>query len=97
MKIKRPSLAASLAGVEKRDVSKAAAAQSRCRVKLYFTDWPVNTLLACFLTWVGAGRGSQDPVPVASLVCWQFIRNTEGAGRQHGKSCDDEQHCPIHF
>src|SRR5471032_1759103 len=41
-----------LAGVEKRDVSKAAAAHSLRRVKHYFTDWPVNTLLACFLTWV---------------------------------------------
>ena len=41
-----------LAGVEKRDVSKAA--QSRCYVKLYFTDWPLN-MLACFLTSVDWG------------------------------------------
>ncbi|QYG08975.1 hypothetical protein [Janthinobacterium sp. PAMC25594] len=40
-----------LAAVEKKEVSKAAAAQSQCHVKHYFIDLPAIAR-ACSLTWV---------------------------------------------
>ena len=60
MKIKRPSLAAALPLSKKREVSKAAAAQSQCHVKHYFIDFPAISR-TCSLTWVDWG-----PTPALS-------------------------------